>query len=677
MAINATQQQFIDSVFGVRDLADPSKLGQFDASQISAATTRILAFPNASGTIATQEWVDDNFLALDGEGTNVTNGTFDLTTTGLGDFGSLAATTMTGNLTMGGNNITGAGTITANTLTDGTASLTGGNLTGMGNITGTDVDISAGTGDISTTGTLTAGLTTIDSFLFINHSSNTADSAPTIQTNRSRIGPPTAVQNDDLLFRLLIEAIDTDDVDYIVGQIVMDVDGVPSAGVIPSRWEVYTMDASGNLDIALLIDSLQNAYFQEDVNVGGSLAVVGAISNTSVSTALDIHPDCTVDGEGVTFFKNANAPDETSDVVIYGFAKSFGGGSSKNFSMGIDDYARMVFGGTVASVVFNTNLTMGANKQLGIGNAFFEYPTGHGTAHLRLFTHTGFGGTGIVGLMNYDQRDFNFGYPVQLDSELRIHSNDSSQTKYISFTDDGTNGIIATGEGDLNLVPVGNTTIGDGGITNYIQFSTTGNVLLPAGAAAAGRYPIKFQAGTALSTPEAGALEFHDDKLYLTNVATRRAIDRTSCVETSTTTVSNTVVETTIYTCPVPANALKVGNHLHIEVNGIITTATAADDITISVYVGDDLINSYNPAIGNIIAADWHIQLGVTIRTVGGTGTIASHGHVEINGNEDIVNELDSLDTTGANDIVVKVQWDNAKAGNIISLYQGTTHWSN
>ncbi len=89
MAINATQQQFIDSVFGVRDLADPSKFGQFDASAISTATVRVLAFPNASGTIALEGWVDDNFLALDGEGTDVTNGTFNLTTTGLGTFGSL------------------------------------------------------------------------------------------------------------------------------------------------------------------------------------------------------------------------------------------------------------------------------------------------------------------------------------------------------------------------------------------------------------------------------------------------------------------------------------------------------------------------------------------------------------------------------------------------------------
>lgn len=54
-------------------------------------------------------------------------------------------------------NLTSTGTITGGTLTDGTASLTGGNITSMGNITGTDVDISAGTGDYISSGGITTG----------------------------------------------------------------------------------------------------------------------------------------------------------------------------------------------------------------------------------------------------------------------------------------------------------------------------------------------------------------------------------------------------------------------------------------------------------------------------------------------------------------------------------------
>jgi len=59
-----------------------------------------------------------------------------------GDVGSLGA-------------ITAAGTVTGLSFTDGTTTITGGNYTGVGNITGTDVDISAGTGDYSSSGTIT------------------------------------------------------------------------------------------------------------------------------------------------------------------------------------------------------------------------------------------------------------------------------------------------------------------------------------------------------------------------------------------------------------------------------------------------------------------------------------------------------------------------------------------
>lgn len=45
----------------------------------------------------------------------------------------------------------GAGAITGTSFTDGDATLLGGNLTSMGNITGTDVDLSLGSGDVTTT----------------------------------------------------------------------------------------------------------------------------------------------------------------------------------------------------------------------------------------------------------------------------------------------------------------------------------------------------------------------------------------------------------------------------------------------------------------------------------------------------------------------------------------------
>ena len=248
----------------------------------------------------------------------------------------------------------------------------------------------------------------------------------------------------------------------------------------------------------------------------------------------------------------------------------------------------------------------------------------------------------------------------------------------LKLSHDGSNFTTLATQSDGDLTIDSNKTsyvldLGDGLVT------TTGTVTgyLRASAGTTTVAPLKIATGTALTTPETGAVEFHDDKFWITNVDTRRVIDRTSCVETSTTTVADTTTETAIYTCPIPANSLKVGNHLHIECSGIISNATAADDITINVYFGTDLINTFNPAILNVTNANWHAALNVTVRTIGGSGTIASHGHVEIDGSEDTANELDTIDTTGANDITVKVIWDNQKIGNTISSYQGAAHWSN
>lgn len=142
-------------------------------------------------------------------------------------------------------------------------------------------------------------------------------------------------------------------------------------------------------------------------------------------------------------------------------------------------------------------------------------------------------------------------------------------------------------------------------------------------------------------------------------------------VITSTTTVSNTVTETTLYTAPIPANTLKAKTVLTVFTSGVITNATAADDITINVYIGSTLVETYNPAIGNVTGADWHTITEIVTRSIGATGSLAVHGEVHINGNVQYDNSIQTIDTTAAEDITVKVQWDNAKAGNTISIYQG------
>jgi hypothetical protein len=180
-----------------------------------------------------------------------------------------------------------------------------------------------------------------------------------------------------------------------------------------------------------------------------------------------------------------------------------------------------------------------------------------------------------------------------------------------------------------------------------------------------------------LATPIHGTLEFYDDRLYLTNVGTQRPIDRTSDVPLTTTTVTNTVVETTIYTGVIGANDLKVGNHIHMDTSGVLSNATAADDIAINVYCGADQKLSYKPAIGNVTDEPWHVDMACTVRTVGAGGTVAMMIDIDINGNVSHFHSIENVDTTVAENLIIKVQWDNAKAGNTISLYQGSMHWTN
>ncbi|MEQ9279748.1 MAG: hypothetical protein RLN83_09630, partial [Balneola sp.] len=78
---------------------------------------------------------------------------------------ALAGGTMSGNLDMGANNLSNAGTITGTTLTDGTLSITTGNLTTTGTVDGRDVGTD-GTNqdDIQTLTGLAAGTTDLGTF---------------------------------------------------------------------------------------------------------------------------------------------------------------------------------------------------------------------------------------------------------------------------------------------------------------------------------------------------------------------------------------------------------------------------------------------------------------------------------------------------------------------------------
>jgi len=238
-----------------------------------------------------------------------------------------------------------------------------------------------------------------------------------------------------------------------------------------------------------------------------------------------------------------------------------------------------------------------------------------------------------------------------------------------------------------DLTVTGTAIFGDG--TNETSISPTGNILLPAGAAAAGKYPIKFQAGTALAAVEAGVLEFHDGRLYMTNVAHRRALDRTSDAIVATTTVANTADETALMVIPMEANSLNVGNMFKLHAEGVVSNNgnSADNNVTIRIRIGSITGTSVLTLLLETKALTdehWDFDANSTQRTLGVSGSRALHAHIAIIDSADCSTlgencaiGLGTVDTTATMDVYITAQWATADANNTISIYQGYIEFKN
>lgn len=189
--------------------------------------------------------------------------------------------------------------------------------------------------------------------------------------------------------------------------------------------------------------------------------------------------------------------------------------------------------------------------------------------------------------------------------------------------------------------------------------------------------PIKFTSGPLLTTPQAGAIEYYSDRFYITNINTQRAIDRTSDVIISTVEVTDTTTETTLFTALIPANTAKVGNVLKSEAYGVITTNSASDYCTIRIKAGGVTIATIiNP--GRLLTDEcWEIKAIATVRSTGETGSVAMKIRMVLNDSTTDHCEVETLDLTKSENITITAQWNNADAGNTISIQQGYMEYKN
>jgi len=183
--------------------------------------------------------------------------------------------------------------------------------------------------------------------------------------------------------------------------------------------------------------------------------------------------------------------------------------------------------------------------------------------------------------------------------------------------------------------------------------------------------------GSLLGTPLAGAIEYDAGRLYITNVCTQKAIDRTSDVAVSTVTVANTTTETTIWTAGMDADCLVAGNAFMMHADGTIDSASAADTITLRVKVGGVTMATLVSGAKQLTGAHWHLDANATQRTIGATGSRAIHLDLIVDEYATVVIGLGTVDTTANMNITLTAQWNNAKAGNTVSLLQGFMRFKN
>jgi len=240
----------------------------------------------------------------------------------------------------------------------------------------------------------------------------------------------------------------------------------------------------------------------------------------------------------------------------------------------------------------------------------------------------------------------------------------------LAYTSGVTGTLGVNSSGYLNI----NTTGGRVGIGTA---TPTARLHLPAGTAAAGTSPLKFTSGTALTTPESGAIEYHDSRIWITNKSSRKAIDRTSDVKIDTTTITDTTTETTVFTGLVPANSMVAGNILKLEMFGTIDEAAAADEVTIRVKIGTTTMATILSPASGVTAKCWHIKGSAILRTAGASGSMAWHIDMDAAGNSNDVCGIDTIDTTASENVIITAEWNNAKAGNIFTCTGGFLEYKN
>lgn len=258
--------------------------------------------------------------------------------------------------------------------------------------------------------------------------------------------------------------------------------------------------------------------------------------------------------------------------------------------------------------------------------------------------------------------------------------NQSGTASYVDFLINRTQTAVGSGDQRLFDLRVANSSVVHVTNTGRLSIgvaSPSANLHIKAGTATASTAPLKFTSGVNLTTPEAGVMEYDGTGLFFTPTSVRRFVDLTSDPKTSTTTVANTVTETTIYSVVVPANEFRAGAMISIEAYGFFSTANASDTFTMRLKKGSTTILSVISTPKNVTNGAFHTKGAFTIRTVGAGGTAIAYMMTELDNEAKSTSETttSSIDTTASNTYSITIQWTNADANNTLSCTQGVANF--
>ncbi len=304
------------------------------------------------------------------------------------------------------------GAVTGSSFTDGTTTITGGNYTGVGNITGTDVDISAGTGDYTSTGDLNIG---------------TGGIVLDVDSTLGTVGIGTAAAAGSLLRISKVDVTSTDSFNLIEGINFI------TATVAGKTYKAISFDTTLSLIDGVNVTNVSGIDNTIDIQAAGTQTVSEIFGN--------------IGGVSVTAGKTTNPT--VTDACAYKAISTLGG---RHASFG-------------TYCVYDAGaITMGSNNALDDGGITTAYmfralaPDIGATSGLTIDT--------LYGLYLGDMAD------AHVTAPWSVYSLGGNMSHLGNARFGGVADVVPTDK----LEVVGQSVFGDGGATNYTQIGATGNI---------------------------------------------------------------------------------------------------------------------------------------------------------------------------------------------------------